>query len=194
LIVLGITGAFGCGKSAVLRYFAARDWYVFDADAVCKSLYTERDPAVLAAVRELFGAGMFRPDGAVDLPRLGREAFQHPEKMPRLTAALYPRLTETMRAGIAECRRTGRSGAFEIPLLYEAGFSGCFDAVLAVWAPEALRRKRLRGRGFNDADFDRRSRMQLDADVKLARADFAVVNTGDLNDLEAQLRLLCEKF
>ena len=149
MIVLGITGAFGCGKSAVLRFFASRNWFVFDADTVCKSLYTRGNPAILKAVRELFGADVFHSDGTVNLARLGHEAFRQPEKMPRLTAELYPALTEIMRANIEVCRKCGRNGAFDVPLLYEAGFAEFFDAVLAVWAPETLRRLRLRGRARN---------------------------------------------
>lgn len=194
LIILGITGAFGCGKSAVLRFFASRRWHTFDADAACKQLYADRVPEVMAAVREIFGDAMFGADGAVDLGRLGREAFREPAKMPRLTAALYPALTRRLRAEIAECRKRGRNGAFELPLLYEAGFEGEFDAVLAVWAPETLRRQRLYGRHFDDAEIDRRSRMQLDADSKLEKADYAVINSGTLADLDSQLDELMQNW
>ena len=189
-MILGITGAFGCGKSTVSRFFAARSWRIFDADRACKSLYAGGDGVVLDAVRELFGDGVFTSDGRVDTAALGRIAFHSPEKMTALTGVLYPRLTAILETEIAECRRERRCGAFEIPLLYETGFTGHFDAVLAVWAPEELRRKRLYGRSFTDDEIDRRDRMQWSADAKLERADYAVINTGEPDDLDRQLREL----
>ena len=114
--------------------------------------------------------------------------------MPRLTAALSPALTRRLHAEIAECRKRGQSGAFELPLLYEAGFEGGFDAILAVWAPETLRRQRLYGRHFDDAEIDRRSRMQLGADCKLEKADYAVINSGTLADLDSQLDKLMQNW
>ena len=193
-MILGITGAFGCGKSAVLRFFASRNWHTFDADAACKKLYADRTPEVMAAVREIFGEEIFDADGAVDLGKLGQKAFAEPEKMPRLTAVLYPALTRRLRGEIAECRACGQNGAFELPLLFEAGFEEEFDAVLAVWAPETLRRQRLYGRRFSDTDIDRRSRMQLGADCKLEKADYAVINTGTLADLDSQLDELMQNW
>ncbi|MCI5779076.1 MAG: dephospho-CoA kinase [Lentisphaeria bacterium] len=187
-MILGITGAFGCGKSTVLRFFAARSWRVFDADSVCKSLYDSGEKDVLDAVRIHFGAAAFTPDGRVNPAVLGQAAFRDPAKMAALTGVLYPKLTEKLEREIAECRRERRSGAFEIPLLYENKFESRFDAVLTVWAPESLRRERLRGRNFTDADVDRRSRMQWSAETKLELADYAVINTGEPEDLAAQLR------
>ena len=86
------------------------------------------------------------------------------------------------------------NGAFEIPLLYEAGFEKYFDAVLAVWVPQQLSRKRLYGRNFSDEEITRRTQMQLDADIKLEKADFAVINTGNPDDMTSQLDKLFAGF
>ena len=134
-MILGITGGFGCGKSSVLRFFASCQWFTMDADAVCRGFYESGNPALLACVRENFGKDMFFHDGSVDRKKLGGELFRHPEKMVLVTGVLYPLLTEKLRSSIAACRKNGRDGAFEIPLLYEAGFEHCFDAVLSVWCP-----------------------------------------------------------
>ncbi|MBR2345124.1 MAG: dephospho-CoA kinase [Lentisphaeria bacterium] len=186
-MILGITGAFGCGKSSVLHFFASENWHIFDADAVCRKFYDNKNTAVIAAVKEIFGSDVFAPDGSVDRKKIAGEAFVHPEKMQSLTDVMYPLLTEQLNSEINYCRKNKLNGAFEVPLLYEAGFETYFDAVLAVWAPEALRKERLHGRNFSDAEIERRNRMQIHADEKLERADFAIINTGNLDQLEQQL-------
>ncbi len=186
-MIIGITGAFGCGKSAVLRFFASHSWHTFDADAVCKKFYDSRDRKLFAELKNRFGDGIFSADGGIDRNALAETVFNDPEKLKLLTDAVYPLLTKQMLGEIHKCRKNSKNGAFEIPLLYEAGFEQYFDAVLAVWAPEKLRRERLYGRNFSDAEIDRRTHLQICADEKLERADFAVVNTGTIDDLNRQL-------
>ena len=186
-MIIGITGALGCGKSAVLRFFASHSWHTFDADAVCKNFYNNRDKELFAELKKRFSTGIFSADGGIDRNALAETVFNDPEKLKLLTDAVYPLLTKQMLGEIRKCRENSINGAFEIPLLYEAGFGQYFDAVLAVWAPEELRRKRLYGRNFSDAEIDRRNNLQISADEKLERADFAVVNTGSLDDLNRQL-------
>jgi len=107
---------------------------------------------------------------------------------------IYPLLTHKVIAEIDLCRQKKIHGAFEIPLLYEAGFEKYFDAVLAVWCPAELRKKRLLNRNFSPDEVDRRDRMQIDPDEKLARADYAVINNGSETDLTGQLEMLIGQF
>ena len=103
-------------------------------------------------------------------------------------------LTEKIHQAINECREKKQNGAFELPLLYEAGFENCFDNVLAVWIPADLRKKRLLGRNFSPDEVDRRDRMQMPPDEKLERADFGVINSGTADELFAQLTTIAEKL
>ena len=193
-MIIGITGAFGCGKSAVLRFFSSRSWHTFDADCVCKSFYGSNNEQLCAALKNIFGGEIFTADGNIDRAALAKRVFNDPEKMKELTDVVYPLLTAQMEKEIRRCRENSIDGAFELPLLFEADFAGYFDAVLSVWAPAELRRKRLYGRKFSDAEIDRRNRMQMSADEKLERADFAVINTGSLDDLEKQLTVLLKNL
>ena len=192
-MILGITGAFGSGKSSALRYFASHAWHAFDADAVCRDFYEQKHAGLFAAVRENFG-DVFTVDGDIDRKKLGLEVFSHPEKMNILTGILYPLLTEKMVADIQFCRQQNINGAFEIPLLYEAGFEKYFDTVLTVWVPPQLSRTRLYGRNFSDEEITKRTQMQLDAGIKLEKADFAVINTGNPADMTSQLDKLFAGF
>ena len=191
-MILGITGGFGCGKSSVLHFFELHDFFVLDADAVCHSFYAEKVPELMKCIRCNFGENMFLPDGNVDRKALGQKLFKQPEKMKLLTDVIYPLLTAKIEAAIAECRRNGKNGAFELPLLYEAGFEQCFDKILAIWCPDELRKKRLSGRNFQPDEVVRRDRMQLPVSEKMERADFAVINSGSREQLTEQMEKLLQ--
>ena len=187
-MILGITGGFGCGKSSVLRFFESRSYFTLDADEVCRSFYDLKHPLLMAAIRENFGKNCFTPDGGADKKALAKILFDAPEKMSVITQVIYPLLTERINSAIELCRAKNIHGAFELPLLYEAGFEKCFDAVLAVWCPAELRKKRLAGRGFTPEEVDKRDKMQIPPEEKLERANFAVINSGSPDDLLCQLQ------
>lgn len=190
-MILGITGAFGCGKSSVLAAFAARGWRTADADTLCHELYAEPGGAIARKLAERWGGGILTETGAVDRRKVGEIVFAKPEELDFLTELLYPELSRKLEALIGRCRRDGADGAYELPLLYEAGYEGKFDCVVAVWAASEIRRARLRTqRKFSDIEIRRREARQLFADAKLERADFAVINNGEFRELELQVERL----
>ncbi len=194
-MILGVTGAFGCGKSAVLAAFAARGWRTADADRICHELYAdpEGEPARKFAAR--WGAEILTPEGAVDRRRLGEIVFSDKEELDYLTGVLYPELSRKLDELIAGCRRDGANGAFELPLLFEAGYEKKFDRIVAVWAAPAIRYARLRSqRNYSDEEIRRREVRQLMADVKMERADYALINNDGLQGLEMQLNRLIESL
>ena len=193
-MILGITGGFGCGKSSVLHFFKTRSWFVMDADAVCHSFYESREKKLMDCIRNNFGNDLCDADGYIDRKKLGKILFDAPEKMVLITDVIYPLLTEKILKAIAECREKNQNGAFELPLLYEAGFDNCFDKIMAIWTPGDLRKKRLLGRNFTPDEVDRRDRMQLPPEEKLERADFGIVNSGSMDDLFRQLAVIADKF
>ncbi|MBE6376600.1 MAG: dephospho-CoA kinase [Lentisphaerae bacterium] len=189
-MILGITGGFGCGKSSVLRFFESRSWFTLDADAVCRSFYDQRNPLLMKCIKDNFGAEMFADDNSVDRKKLATLLFEAPEKMQIITSVIYPMLTAEVDAAIARCRKNNVHGAFELPLLYEAGFEKNFDAVLAIWCPAELRKKHLINRNFTQDEVIRRDKMQMDPDLKLEKADYGIINSGTENDLISQLETL----
>lgn len=190
-MVLGVTGAFGCGKSAVIAAFAARGWRIADADRLCHELYADPESGVTRTLASRWGAGILNPEGAVDRRKLGGIVFADRAELDFLTGVLYPELSRKLDSQIDACRRDGADGAFELPLLYEAGWETKFDRVAAVWATPAVRYARLRDRrNFSDEEIRGREARQLSADVKLERADYALINNGSLRELEAQMARL----
>lgn len=193
-MILGITGGFGCGKSSVLHFFRTHSYFVMDADLVCHSLYDHKHPELMECIRKQFGDMFFTANGSVDRKKMAEKLFAYPEKMSAITSVIYPLLTGEILRGIEHCRKNNQHGAFEIPLLYEAGFEQYFDAVLAVWCPDDIRKQRLRKRNFSEKEFEKRNLMQISQNKKLERADFGIVNNGSLEDLYKQLTILTDLF
>lgn len=193
-MILGITGAFGCGKSSVLAVFAARNWRTADADRICHRFYAADGPLPGKLV-ERWGKTILLDSGEVDRGKLAAIVFADPAELDALTAMVYPLLADELDRLTGACRRDGIDAAIEIPLLYEADLAGKFDAVAAVWSAPEIRRERLRRkRNFDDAEIRRREARQLAADLKLERADYGLINNGPPEELERQINLLINQF
>lgn len=195
-MILGITGAFGCGKSAVRAVFSASPrWEVADADALCHQLYADPAGELAGAIRERWGPAVIAADGSVNRAAVGKIVFADPAELEFLNKMLHPLVIREVERRIAECRFAGKHGAFEIPLLYEAGFADRFDAVAAVWAAPEIRHARLaRLRGFTPEEIRRREARQLSPDLKLERADYALINNGSREELELQTKNLIHQL
>ena len=193
-MILGLTGAFGGGKSTVLSYFSQHNWHIFDADAACHALYESGNPVLTAQVKALFGEGAVDPANRIDRKVSAESAFKAPEKLQQLTRTLYPLLNEEMDRQIVRCRNSNTNGVFELPLLFEANYQDRFDAVLAIWCDPELRCQRLKKRNFTRDDMLKRDARQLAPELKLEYADFAVVNNGSQEMLFRQLDALTAGF
>jgi dephospho-CoA kinase len=158
---------------------------VLSTDAVVHALYG--DPEVAAAVSARFGVEVLQ-EGEIDRGALARTAFAAPEDRAWLESLLWPRVGERMVAWrnreIARCPPP-RALIVEVPLLFESGMEGVFEATIAVAAPEDLRAQRAASRGHHA--LDERAARQLSQEEKAARATFAVTNDGGVPELEQKL-------
>ena len=180
-MVLGLTGGIGAGKSTALAAFAGRGCPTLSSDEVVHVLY--RTAAVRDAVVERFGREVLDESGEVDRARLAPIAFADDDARRFLEALLHPLVADEL-----ERFRAGHDDdeilVHEVPLLYEAGLAGRYDAVVVVTAPDELRRLRAPRR------FDERSAAQLPQARKLELADFVIVNDGDPAQLDAAIGAL----
>jgi len=182
---VGLTGGVGSGKSTALEVLERLGASTLSTDAVVHDLYASDE--VRDAVVERFGPAVAR-DGAVDRAALAARAFATPEDRAWLEGLLWPRVGEHIAAWRAEqLERDPPPVALvvEVPLLFEAGMEGAFDATIAVVADEEVRVRRAAGRGHEAVD--ERVARQLPQDEKARRANHAVVNDGTIEDLERNL-------
>jgi dephospho-CoA kinase len=131
--------------------------------------------------------------GRVDRARLAERAFATDEDRAWLEGLLWPRVGARVgawREEVSARRPPPAAAVVETPLLFEAGMEGMYDATIAVTAPEEVRAARAGARGH--AAVDERHARQLPQDEKARRASFAVVNDGELEELERRLAEVLE--
>jgi dephospho-CoA kinase len=184
---VGLTGGIGAGKSTALEALERAGAAVLSTDRVVHELYSDDD--VLTAVRERFGHAIER-DGVVDRGALARVAFATAEDREWLEGLLWPRVGERMASWRASLPEGARAAVVEVPLLFESGMDGQFDATIAVIASEDLRASRAGARGHEA--LEERSARQLSQQEKAHRATYVVVNDGTLEELESKLSSVLE--
>jgi len=188
VVILGLTGSIGMGKTTAARAFRQHGVPVHDADRAVYALLAERGPARAAIVR-LFPEAA--PEGRIDRRALGARVFGDPAALAALEAILHPAVFARERRFLASCARRGVPLAvLDIPLLFETGSERHCDAVMVVSAPRAIQRARVLARpGMSEARFaDILARQMADRE-KRRRADF-VVETGQSRG--ASLRQIAE--
>jgi dephospho-CoA kinase len=187
---IGLTGGIGAGKSTALEAFERLGAAVLSTDRVVHDLYEA--PEVRDAVVARFGE-LVAPDGEVDRAAVARVAFSDPQERAWLESVLWPRVGQEMarwKAGVDEAEPPPRAAVVEVPLLFESGLDGAFDATIAVVADEQRRRNRAESRGHES--LDARSARQLSQAEKAQRATHVVTNDGTVAQLEEKLSAILD--
>ncbi len=190
---VGLTGGMGAGKSTALTALEELGAQVLSTDAVVHELYA--DERVRDAVVERWGAEV-APGGVVDRAVVAARAFAGGEQEREWLEGLLWPLVGARIAGWLEhvraLRPAPRVAVVEVPLLFEAGMEGGFDATIAVVAREETRRQRASRRGHALAD-ERASR-QLSQEEKAGRATFVVRNDGTVGEMRRELAEVLAKL
>jgi dephospho-CoA kinase len=189
-VAVAVTGGIGAGKSEALRAFARHGAAVVSSDEIVHELLRS-DEEVLAAVRERFGESVFGPDGAIDRARVAEVVFGDELELAWLEQLLHPRVVAgylRWREELARLPDPPAVSVTEVPLLYEVGGDARFDAVVVITASPGVRVSR-QIRPLQD-----RERRLLPDEDKVARADFAYVNDGSLDELDRFVSEVVEKL
>ena len=180
MLFVGLTGGIGSGKSEALAAFERAGVPTLSTDAVVHDLLGS--PKVRDLLHERWGDRVLS-GGQVDRSAVAAIVFDSPEDLAWLEGTLFPRVGQRMAAWRGELEPEAGVAVVEVPLLFEAGIEGAFDAVVAVVADESLRAERAAERGHEG--LEGRSGRQLSQDEKASRADHVIRNDGSLDDLEA---------
>jgi dephospho-CoA kinase len=190
VLVVGLTGGIGSGKSEVARRLAALGAVVIDADAIAREVVEPGSPGLRAVVAE-FGPGVLAPDGSLDRDEVAALVFADEDNRRRLNAIVHPLI------GALMIERTAAAGEADphavvvndVPLLVEGGLSDRYDVVVVVDVdPPTQLRRLVEQRGMTEADARARMAVQATREQRLAVADLVVDNTGDLDDLDRSVR------
>jgi dephospho-CoA kinase len=186
VLVIGLTGGIGAGKSTVAEMLAARGAHVIDVDALGRTVIAPGGRATPAVVAE-FGDGVRGADGGVDRGALAAIVFADPDALARHLAIVHPAIDEEIRAALAALPDDAVA-VLDMAVLAESRLGrGQYTTVVVVEAPEDVRIERAVARGMGADDVRARMANQARDDERRAIADVVLVNDGDRAALEAQV-------
>ena len=187
MLLGGLTGGIGSGKSTAARMLQERGAVVFDADVLARDAVAPGTDGHRAVV-ERFGADVLAPGGELDREALASVVFADPAARRDLEAIVHPEVRRLFAEGAEAYHDTDRVVVLSAPLLVETGMHSAFDVLVVVAVPVDVQAERLmRDRGMSEDAIRARIVAQAPLEDKAAVADILLDNEGSLEDLERQV-------
>ena len=192
MIIAGVTGTIGTGKSTVARMFAELGAFIIDHDKISRDVVELGKPAWQAIV-DSFGSGVLNDDRSINRQALAAIVFGDASKLQKLNSIVHPAVLGEDQRLVAERRRVDPNGLIikDVPLLLEAGPEIArllVEKIIVVFASPEVQLKRLIARGVPEEDARNRIRTQLPVSDKIKYADFVVNNDGTLDETMQQVK------
>jgi len=193
LNVFGLTGNTGTGKSTVADALRLRGIPVVDADRIARDIVEPGQPA-LEEIIATFGSEFLDDDGRLRRRELGRLVFGDPSARAKLEAITHPRIARHARQQLADLEADGVSTTvYDSAILVETGLAKAFEALIVVYAEPRQQLERIIGRdGLSEEDAQQRIDAQMPLAQKVELADYVVMNTGTLADLDVEIAKLVD--
>lgn len=192
MLLVGLTGGIGSGKSTVSRMLGARGAVVFDADLLARQAVAPGTPGHEAVVAR-FGPHILAPGGDIDREALASIVFADPAARRDLEAIVHPEVRRMFAEASETYRDTDAVVVLSAPLLVETGMHTAFDVLIVVSATERTQIERLmRDRGMSEEKIRARIAVQAPLEAKAAVADILIDNEGTLEELERQVNRVWE--
>lgn len=187
MIILGLTGSIGMGKTTAANMFAECGVPFYSADDAVHQLYSGRAAPLIEAA---FPGTVV--DGTVDRTKLSAAVLGKPEALKKLESIIHPLVHEEEKAFLASARANGAEIALlDIPLLFETGGEKRVDKVAVVSAPADIQRERVLSRpGMSEEKFEAILARQMPDAEKRARADFIIDSSGDFEETRLQIEAI----
>ena len=187
---IGVTGGIGAGKTAVLQLLDDLGCRTVDADDIVHWLYEPGHPGY-EIVSSRWGKRVLTAGGEVDRAAVAEIVFRDRSELQWLNGVIHPRVKERIRSLASESETPLFCG---VPLLFETGWDRFMWRSVSVWCSSPVQWQRLRRRGWDQDEIERRLACQMDMDEKLARGDFGIINNSNWRQLREQCRLLVERL
>ncbi len=185
MILLGLTGGIGSGKSSVAQLLSARGAIVIDSDAIAREMQAAESP-LLAQLVERFG-DVLNEDGSLNRAQLASIVFPSPENVKALNAIMHPAIGKEMSRRLDEQRTTNNLVVLDIPLLVENPRKGLSGVLVVDIDTELAVERVVKHRGMDADDVRARISRQSTREQRVAIADRIIDNSGSLEDLERQV-------
>jgi dephospho-CoA kinase len=186
MVLVGLTGGIGSGKSTVSARLAAHGAVVVDADAIVREVQAPGTP-VLAAIVERFGPGVLDPDGALDRQALADLVFTDGDALADLNALVHPAVGAEIARRLEAAAGTDAVVILDVPLLVESGRDDMGALLVVDVDPEVAVARVVAQRGMREDDVRARMARQASRADRLARATHVIDNSGTREDLEARV-------
>lgn len=188
MLLVGLTGGIGSGKSTVASGLAGRGAVVVDADAISREIM-EPGGAAYGPVVERFGPSIVGADGRIDRPAVAALVFHDPDALSALNSITHPVIGQVMAERMAEAAARAEIVILDIPLLNIATKDRfTFGAIVVVDTPEDVAVQRLVGqRGFAEEDARARISAQISREERRSLADLVLDNSGSREQLESEI-------
>jgi dephospho-CoA kinase len=192
LLIVGLTGNYGMGKSAVARMFGELGAITIDTDEIVRELL--REPDVIEKIKNTFGDEIIEGSG-VNKKLLANTVFRYPHLRISLEDILHPRVFKKIDEELAKLNRDAIV-VIEAPVIFERGYQNRFDKIITVFTSEDIAVSRLAKKGISEEDARSRLKSQFPIEMKISKADYVIDNNGDLEDTKKQIEkiyneLLC---
>jgi dephospho-CoA kinase len=190
MLLVGLTGGIGSGKSTVSKMLAARGAVVIDADDLARRAVDPGSPG-LEKVVEAFGPEVQAADGSLDREAVAAKVFADPDARRKLESITHPEVFRLYHEEIDRYRDTDRIVVFDAPLIVETGAADGFDVLVVVSASEDAQVRRLMSdRAMSERGARERIASQLPLEDKVRVADVVIHNDGEVEDLGPQVDAL----
>jgi dephospho-CoA kinase len=186
VLLIGLTGGIGSGKSTVSALLAAKGAVIIDADAITRELQAP-GTEVLAAMVSRFGEQILTPDGALDRPAMADLVFNDPAALKDLGAIVHPAVGVEIARRLEAELDTDHLVVLDVPLLVESGRDDMAALVVVDVEPEVAVVRLVEHRSMREADVRARMARQVSREERLAKADLVIDNSGTPADLAVRI-------
>jgi dephospho-CoA kinase len=186
MLLVGLTGGIGSGKSTASALLAEKGANVIDADKIVREVQAPGTP-VFEGMVERFGPGIVAPDGTLDRQAVADIVFTDPEALADLNAMVHPAVAGEIGRRLEEAAGTDDVVILDVPLLVESGRDDLAALLVVDVDPELAIARLVEHREFREEDARARIALQASREERRARADRVIDNSGTMADLERQV-------
>ncbi|GAA5521118.1 dephospho-CoA kinase [Aliifodinibius salicampi] len=194
MVIVGITGGIGSGKSTVCDVWKKEGAYILNADEFAKQLMVDNDE-IRSEIKAAFGPESYTAEGELNRKFLSEEAFEK-GRVDELNAIIHPRLPAAVRERMKEAAEKGyKVGVYEAALLLESDHLDLFDYLVLVLADEKRRLQWVKERDeASEKQVKSRMNKQRNFENAVSQADIVIRNEGTLEDLKKKAEVVFNKF
>jgi len=187
MVIIGLTGNYGMGKSTVARMFRELGAIVIDTDDIVRELL--KDVSVIAEIKSAFGDEIML-DGSVNKKMLADAVFGRSDFRISLENILHPKVFDKINEFVRNSElmtHNPKLFVVEAPVIFERGYQNRFDRIITVFTSDEVAIRRLGEKGISEKDARKRLKSQFPIEMKISKADYTIDNSKDLEDTRRQV-------